>query len=489
MDKKKLVLLITSVVVAAALIIVFFAVNPIDRAQQTSLDPASTATAAEAAADTPDQTGAIASENSLQPEQSNGTAAAASTSSADSGETLINSEKVDVSNNTPEYELSLELCENSGQKSFIRLKYYLNGSTVVNELDEGSISELAGIFESRAKESGSSKAFRISQALLNPVRSQLYILIQSAPFEVYLQSSFYVINLNDTSIKKLFSYPGLYGKMAFNKDFSLLAYSFGDPPAMSVYREDNLLEVLDCSTTNYIIKGNAVANGKKLGSNSSPDLLYDYEFEAWQSVDILRLKQAVRPLDDQASGLVQTEVLYNIGKNLLLNPDGSEQKPPAKSTVTKESQPADVQPYGTSSATGGAMAEDPAARAETVDSEPVKVLKSFYSCLGSGNDYAKAMQLLDDSFKLRMEMIRQFGAEELVKSDIDEESVSAFSNILKSASFESLSKEITKGSASTIIYTQVLGSGTDFEDKRQMTAELKKTGDAWKIILIEDGLK
>lgn len=486
MDKKKLVILIASVVVAAALILVLLDTFFINRAQQTSLDSANTRTTVPDSADTRNQTVNTASESSLQTEHTS----SATPVSVDIGEeALINSEKVDVNYNTPEYELSLELCENSNQKTFIRMQYYLNGSAVVNELDEGSISELEDIFESRVKESGNTEAFRIKQALLNPVHSQLYILIQGAPFEVYLQSSFYVINLQDTSIRKLFSYPGLYGKMAFNKDFSLLAYSFGDPPVLSMYQEDNLLEVLDCSTTDYIIKGNVDMNGKKLGLNSSPDLLYDYEFEAWQAVNTLKLRQAVRPLSNPDSGLTQTEALYDVKKNLLLNPDGSEQKLSVKNMETKADRPTGVQDSGTSSATGSAIAADPAAQAEPVDSEPLKVLKSFYAYLGSEKDYAKAMQLLDDSFRLKLLMIRQFGAEELVKSDIDEENASAFSNILKSAKFESLSKEITKGSTSTIIFTQVLGSGTDFEDKQQMTAELRETGKDWKIILIEDGLK
>jgi hypothetical protein len=498
MDKRKLIILTASAVIVVALIVVVFDTNLINRAQQTGLDSTNTLTTGTDTADSRKQTGNTEAGNSRQTEQ---TIIAPAASIEIGEEALINSEKVDVSYNTPEYELSLELCENSNQKTFIRMQYYLNGSAVDNKLDEGNIPELAGIFEGRAKESGSTEAYRIKQALLNPVHSQLYLLIQGAPFEVYSQSSFYVINLNDTSIKKLFSYPCLYGKMAFNKDFSLLAYSFGDPPVMSMQQEDNLLEVLDCSITDYIIKGNVAADFKKLGSNSSPDLLYDYEFEAWQSIGILKLKQAVRPLNDLNSGLTQTEVLYDIKKNLLLNPDGSEQKLSVKDTQTKADKPADVQasatssatPFaassGTSSETGSAIAEDPVAKAEPTDSEPVKVLKSFYSYLGSENNYARAMQLLDDSFRLRLQMIRQFGAEELVKSDIDEESASTFSNILKSAKFETLSGETTKVDKSSVKYVQIFGAGTDAQVKQEMTAELKKIGKAWKIILIEDGLK
>jgi hypothetical protein len=486
MDKKKLVIPITLAVIAVVLIFVIFDTSLFKTAQQASLDSTGTLTTVTDLAQTQAQSDSSAIESGRQTDQTNDVPV----TSVDNGEeALINDEKVDVSYNSPEYELSLELCENSDKKTFVRMQYYLNGSATVNELDEGSLPELAGIFESRAKESGSTEAYRIKQALLNPAHSQLYLLIQGAPIGGYSQSCFYMVDLEDTSIKKLFSYPGLYGKMAFNKDFSLLAYSFGDLPAMSVHMEDNLLDVLDCSTTDYIIKGNTLTNSRKIGSNSNPDLLYDYELETWQSVDLLKLKQAVRPLKDLNSGLTQTEVLYDIRKDLLLNPDGSEQKLPVKDSEMKAERVPDKQAPGTSAGTGGAIGKDTDAQGKTADSEPVKVLKSFYSYLGSENNYAKAMQLLDDSFKLRLQMMRQFGAEELIKSDIDEESASVFSDILKSAVFKTLSEETTKDKSSTIKYVQILGAGTDAQVEQQMTARLEKTVKAWKIILIEDGSK
>ena len=197
---------------------------------------------------------------------------------------FVECEVVHVDGNTPEYEFRLELCEDAGGRTFIRMEYYLDGFSVVNELDDGKLTELAGIFEKRKQEDGKSKGFRIGQALLNPVMGQLYLLIHGIDLGEHVQASFYKINIRDLSIRKLFSYPALYGKMSFNADCSLLAYSFKDPAIMSFYQEDYLLDVYDCKNEEYLVRGNRDTGGKYIGSNSNPDILYDYEFIEWQSV-------------------------------------------------------------------------------------------------------------------------------------------------------------------------------------------------------------
>lgn len=410
--------------------------------------------------------------------------------------TLTKTEAVTVNGNSPEFEMELKLCENTDKKTFIRLQFYLNGAGVDQELDEGELPELAGIFENREKETGNTEAFKIAQALLNPVYSQLYLLIQGAPLGAYTQTSLYLIELNGMSVKKLFSYPGLYGKMVLNKDFRLLAYHFGDPPHLSNFQEDNLVEVFDCTSGEYVIKGNRDKSGNVLGKNSSPDYLYDYEFESWQSVNVLKLRQAMRPKNDVDSGLVQIEVLFDIQKNLLLHLDGNEQKFIVADGATAASDATGTAGTGGSAASvaGDKTTTDTAINADAnnqgkmADSEPVNVLKSFYSYLASEKDYTLAMQLLDSNFRLRLGILEQFGAKEIVKSDIDADNASIYSNLLKAAKLDTITKYVQKEDISTITYYQILGLNAETQIKQPMLAQLKKFGKTWKIILIEDGI-
>jgi hypothetical protein len=510
MDKRKLLVLAVLVAAVAVAAFVLIDTGVLNRTSQTAQE----STALQPADGTDAEAEQSGTGVGTEDESSGNGEESSSLASSDGSGTKewLKSEKVEVGYNTPEYELSLELCENSENRTFLRMQYYLNGATVVNELDDGDLPELAGIFESREKDGGTAGtgggtktdssttgaggsaavnsrtgAYSIAQALLDPVHSQLYLLIKGAPLDAFTQSSFYSVNLTDMSIRKLFSYPGLYGKMAFNKDFSMLAYSFGDPPHLSVFQEDNLLDVLDCSSGDYIIRGNRDMDRKVLGANSNPGFLYDYEFLGWQSAAIMKLKQAVRPFGDLDSGLTQYEVLYDIKKNLLLNSDGTEQSisPDNPEGKMGKTSGAAVSADPSTAGAGGAAGKEPAEKAAG-GSEPIKALNRFYSYLASEKDYGEAMKLLDDGFKLRLELLKQFGAEELVKSDIDTDSASVYSDLLRAAKMGSIKKEETKDATSTVYYSQTmeLGNGTQLE--QGMTAQLKKVGKVWKIILIED---
>ena len=495
MNKRKLTVLVILAVLVVAAAFIYYDTVLINRVKQTAQVPPNALDATAVDDDMIYQTEGSAIDSSLE-----NTTNSQYVSEVMQSESLIENEIIKVGYNTPEYELKLELCENSDKKTFVRMQYYLDGASTINELDEGDLPELAGIFKSRESEKSNVEAFKISQALLNPVHAQLYLLIQGAPLGAYTQASLYMVELNDMSVKKLFSYPGLYGNMAFNKDFSLLAYSFGDPPHLSNLQEDNLIDVFDCTSGEYIIKYNRDSAGNILGKNSSPKYLYDYEFEAWQSVQVMKLRQATRPKKDVDSGLTQTGVLYDIEKNLLLNLDGSELKLVTASTDSTLSDNLDIADASNASGTGSNTAGDgtetgSANQADTgtqgaiVDSEPVKTLKSFYAYLATEEDYAKAMQLLDSSFRLRLNMLQQFGVSEILKSDIDADSASVYSELLKAAKFDTITKEILKDDICTISYYQLLGMSTDSQIRQLMSAQLKKSDKVWKIILIEDGVQ
>ncbi len=448
-------------------------------------------------------------------------------------EPVLNAEKVDVRYNSPEYDLKLDLSESPDKKTFIRMKYYLDGSERINELAEDSLPELAGLFEKRKENAGTEGGYKISQALLNPVFGQLYILINDVPPGEYMQSSFYMIDLKDLSVKKLFYYPGKYGEMEFNKDFSLLAYSFGDPPVLSVHQEDNLVEVFDCKNTEYAVKGNLFLPEQHIiGTNSSKDVLYDFWFEGWNTQKVLKLKMGMRPLNAPDTEPVLKEVLYDISRNLLLDMNGGELKhevpdnSAASSISTEESdEGSDNEPEKSSMTGNGTNAGQTGSKTTTdrtdgkttagsqtgdgttgnpgkvgsdsavkpTDSEPLKVLKNFYINLNSADTYTKAMDMLDDGFVLKLGMLEQFGVTAINKKDIsseyNEDNINLYSELLKAANFDTIAKENTKGSLSTIAYYQVMSLGEASHERQYLSAQLRLADGKWKITLIEDGVK
>lgn len=430
---------------------------------------------------------------------------------------VIASESVPVSYNTPEYDIEVELCENNDMKTYIRLKYYKDGAGAENELDEEQIPELAGIFENRgdvgpesdAQQNGAAeqeavppenRPYSIGQALLNPVHGQLYLMVNGAQLDQYINSSFYMVDLSDVSVKKLFSYPAKYGKMYFNRDFSMLAYSFLDPPHMSIYKEESIVEVYDCVNSGFLIRGSRRTDGSTIGTNSAPGYIYDYIFEGWQSSSVIRMTRYARPADDSAAGPVQSAVFYDIAADLFLGPDGTVL--PAEIideySGVEESGSGDVDGSfeigpGAGSGENGNTPDGGTQTAEegqSRESDPVEQLRLFYRYLGSDEDYPKAMRMLDDDFILRMSLLTQFGVSEIRKEDIlaEQDNAAMYAELLRGAKFSSLTNiEMPDGDTAVITYLHMIWLTEDSQFSQLMTAKMKKQGSGWVITMLEDG--
>lgn len=514
--RKSAIILIAAVILMAA-VLIFFDARLLEKIKQTSQTQDGPLPEEQTVIDGGTDTSGNAGPDEAPSENDAGTDDEAS------ADELAASENVRVEYNTPEYDIRVMLCENTGEKTFLRLKYYVDGISTVHELYEEQIPELAQIFENRkgpadgvggsqsaeVKDSNNSP-YTISQALLNPVLGQLYLLINGAPLDTYTQSSFYAIDLYDVSVKKLFSYPARYGKMSFSSDFALLAYDFEDPPLMSMYREDSLFEVYSCTAGEYLVKGSRRQDQSLIGPDSDPGYIYDYTFEGWKASDTVKLVRASRPTNDAGTKPLLKEVIYNVITDDMTNIDGSKisnvNSGQGNDGGTGEGAPEGTDGNGkdngtgtggSENAAGGGSGLDPGSdqeAAEGIGSEPVKVLKDFYSYLGSENDYDKAMNLLDDGFILRLGMLRQFGIEEIYKSDIvagyNQNNVSMYAQLLKAAKFERLvDVKISDDGSAVIGYYQTLGLGGDSSASQLMSAMLEKKDNVWMIKLIEDGIK
>ena len=419
------------------------------------------------------------------------------------------SENVPVNFNTAEYDMEVNLCQDSENRTLLRLKYYIEGESLVKDIYEEEITELTNIFENRervlkdivelqdAKTTGSvnietdrqeqyAEPYTIAQLLLNPVYGQLYFLINGEQINSYTQSSFYVINLYDYSVKKLFSYSARYGKISFSSNFELLAYDFEDPPHMSIYPEESIIEVYSCTDEKFIIKGSRKSDQSPIGLDVGPGYIIDYMFMGWQGPDTVRLNCISRLNGDRLAEPVFIEVMYDVISDVMLKSDGSEL------SKTDFSQESDLNGTGDDIEEMDTEADEKDADNEEIQNKLVDQLKSFYSYLGSENDYEKAMKLLDDDFILKLEMLRQFGIYEIHKRDIDAEygqgNVSMYSELLKAARFESLvSTEIVDDDQAKITYYQSLELSGDSNVGQLMSAILVKRDNDWMIKLIEDG--
>lgn len=372
---------------------------------------------------------------------------------------IVRTEDIIIEYNTPEYDIKAAMFEDESKAVYLRFDYYLDGESRTVTLDSLVVPEIMDIFINRDANSDNIQGYRINSACLDTKLAKLYMTINGKGFNDMVEMSFYVFNLDDGTIKKIFTNTGKYGKMTFNKDYGFIAYSFDDPPESSILQETTLLEVVDCATDTMLVKNSRTADGERIGPNIEPKTIFDFTFISWITEDVVKLKQKT-VLKDKNGKLNENDVLYDIKRNLFVNADGSAAKAESQ---TQEDIPA-----------------------HSAESGALKTLKAFYTCLSGEKEYPKAMALLDDKFTLKMEILKSFGVEELLKSDIDVQSATGFSDILKSSSIESIVKEQEKEGAVTISYYQNMNAGSGSQIRMAMAAVIKKAGKGWKIVSLQD---
>lgn len=525
MDKRKAAVVIASIAMILVVALLFVDKLIINRAHRNGRDTQASIETEAGMKNEDNSAGEGTGKSTDEGALSDGVREADDTSSSEAynTESLIRDELIKVDSNTPEYDMELRLYERADKKTHLGLRYYLNGASVINNIGDVQIPELKEIFESRDNAAGNKQSYTIKQALLNPVYSQLYVMIYGSAVDKYTQASLYEININDGSVKKLMSYPGEYGKIALNRDKSLMAYSFEVPPQMSQYQESFLIDIYDCEKSKFIIKSSRDASNKLMGGSNCPGYSYNYEFTSWQAPRTARLKQTVRSEKDSDSVLLQGDVLYDVDRNLIMNMDGSIQEFSAElkgetaqqagttqqNDGSQQSETAQhengTQQSEAASGTGGTQNSDKSSKGtdntketgNTVkgtdstairgESEQVKLLRSFYSYLKSEEDYKKAMDLLDNDFVFRMGLLKQFGVEYIVKSDFDAEDASMYSQLLKAAKFDTIAVEDLEDGIYTISYYHYLGLDSESQLRQLMVARMKKSNGMWKIISIEEG--
>jgi hypothetical protein len=380
---------------------------------------------------------------------------------------LINSEEIKVTNNSSEYDLKVLLCKNSKGEEFINLEYYYNGVSTSKELNSQQVPEIKGIFDKKAGEPADKSGFRVKTACLNAKYSKLYLIIEGAVRQDFVDTTMYVVNLKEFAPKNLFSGAGRYTDVFITRDFKYLGYSYFDSPASSVYQENSLMNILRCETDQFLVRDSRNTKGELIGNIKDFKNIYDLSFISWNSNTVAKLEMTVSPKDENKAESAKKEpkeVLYDVEKNTLLNLDGS-------SAVEEDKAPEKQEP--------GQQQEE---------SGSVAILKSFYSYLSSEKDYVKGLDLLGSEFILELNILQQFGIEVLTKKDIDLESAPMYAEMLRLAQLDTIVREDTTENSSTVYYYQMFSlpeAGTEL--KQPLIAQLKKTDGKWIILGVKEG--
>ena len=117
------------------------------------------------------------------------------------------------------------------------------------------------------------------------------------------------------------------------------------------------------------------------------------------------------------------------------------------------------------------------------ESEPVKTIRSFYTCLSTGQ-YSKAYNLLDDKFTVNI--FKQFGIDELSKAEININDFSQYGVFFQTAKIKNIVAENTSADTSTIYFNQMI-TLEQGDQIQPLVVTLKKTASSWKIAAVADG--
>lgn len=354
-------------------------------------------------------------------------------------ETITNSEDIQVNNNSLEYDMKASLYEKSTGETFLRLEYYSGGNSVVKELGTDKIPEIKDVFQSGAKIRGK-PGQRVKAVYLNSRYSKAYLLVEGKTRKDDVETFLYSFNLKDFVLKKLYSDYGSYSELLFNKDFKYLAFSY----TSEIMPRTSFLQVIKCDNDEMLIDKN-----KK----------FTYSIISWQTGNIAKLKEKASG-GTPAGAEKQTEVFYDIEKNMFVNPDGS----PVNEKVA-QSKP---------------------------ESGSVKALKSFYALMSASDmstseQFEKAYNLLEDGFTIKLTMLKQFGIDELGKKDMDLSNFTLYSSLFKAAKIENIVEEKTVGNLSTIYYFQSLSLGEGEPVRQPLAAVMKKTDKGWRALSLSEG--
>lgn len=347
----------------------------------------------------------------------------------------VSDKAIPVENNTVLYDLKLSLHQNDKKQVFLKIEYYNNGNDVLKEFDETQIPELKGIIINSA-EASQEKGRRITKAYLDIKNSKLFMSIEGEADSNGTVTSIYSYSLDNLSIKSLYTDKGEFTSVNFSKDGSYMAFSVKNNSGI------NRLNVIKCSTEAFTVRDNKNSKQQAIGNPEKPEKAH-YGFVSWFANTVVKL--------NKITGEAKSDALYDITKDVFLNPDGT--------------LPASA---------GGQTIKD---------TESIITLKSFYQSLSTGK-YDKAYELMDEVFKLNA--FKQFGEVVIKKSEVALSDFTTYGAFFQSGRLSSILKEDVNGNTSYIYFYQIV-SFEQGDQQQALKATLKKTPKGWRVSALDEG--
>ncbi len=371
---------------------------------------------------------------------------------------------VRINNNSAEYDLKAILYANKSNETFLSLEYYVDGKSVKKDIGSSEMPEIEALLQKRSASSASG-GYGVNAIDLNRELAKAYITIEGRPFnDNCVETAIYSYDLRDSRLNRIFAEIGNFSDILFNKDSTLMAFSYKDSSVSSKHQENSLVQILDMETDELIVTDSRNTDGARIGNDLDTELVYDYTVKSWFSDTAIILLRQSWSASGSGEGTepVGKDVIYDVTGNVFINEDGSVMEDNAKPSPAPTPTPADT--------------------------AQVKTLKLFYSYSSSMDNYSKAMNLLDDSFTIELSILRPFGVDKLTKADLTPESVSYFKDLLKTAKLEKIVKEDNSvKDISTISYYQTFSLEEGVNTTLPLVATLKRSGGSWKIFSIIDG--
>ncbi|NTV88982.1 MAG: hypothetical protein HGA22_01240 [Clostridiales bacterium] len=435
---------------------------------------------------------------------------------------------IEVYGNTPEFDLKAQLFKTSSGNPFLRLEYYLDGSSTTRDIDSLMISELGG----------SSQTIKL---YLNSTISKLYVFISAKSTS---DKALFVLKLSDARPELLFRGSGDYSGFEFSKDRLFLAYNSSEKVfGNNIGNYQSFFSIIDCETDRFVVSKSRIDLSRLIGSIDDKSDSLSITFMGWKDE-----KTAILQLSE---GENQLNVLYDLKGNSLASLDGSElqavwkqgagqaaedQLPDSAAAAADSTSGAlfdstagalfDSTACAAADSTAGGAAADGASEitagagdastdgssdtsaeaasgnsgeglqkdstaggqnaVREAEKQSVKALEAFYRALSDEKTWNDAMALLDEGFTIKLALFQQYGIEELKKSDINSSDASLYSSILKTAKYDILISNKAGTDSATLSYYQLLGDNEATRLRQELTAGLVKKSGRWLITYIKE---
>ncbi len=205
-------------------------------------------------------------------------------------------EAINVINNHPDIGAYAELNEDIHGQVSLKLRYKLEGNTIINSLDTKDITELRNIFEFRDEYKD---GYRVKDMTLNRALKKLYFKVERRKTDNYYNTSVYSYDLHHSKLNKIYYDVASFGKFFISPDGKYNAFSYK-------YNSNITTAIITCSNDNITL----IEQPEKDSSLYS----FSYDFIKWKGENLCELKEKVE-VKDGSQSIIEKTAYYDIVTN------------------------------------------------------------------------------------------------------------------------------------------------------------------------------